>query len=191
VVRRAVACRKKGTEEEGRRIAWVDESGFYPLPAVVRTYAPKGQTPILHAPLTRDHLSAISGITQDETLLMMVQDHAYRSVEVVPFLKHLLNHLGDKLLVIWDGSPIHRGKPVRDFLIKEGTARIKVEPLPGYAPDPNPDEGIWRYLKRVELRNMCCPTLPELRYELRLAVARLRHKRHVLRGCIKHAGYDV
>lgn len=42
---------------------FVDEAGFYVLPAVVRTYAPRGQTPVLKAPLLYEHLSAISGIT--------------------------------------------------------------------------------------------------------------------------------
>jgi hypothetical protein len=55
----------------------------------------------------------------------------------------------------------------------------------------NPDEGIWRYLKHVELRNVCCAALSELRYELRLAIARLRHKVSVTKGCISHAGYQL
>jgi hypothetical protein len=53
----------------------------------------------------------------------------------------------------------------------------------------NPDEGIWHYLKHVELRNLCCANLAELRLELGLAIRRLRHKRHVLRGCITECGY--
>jgi transposase len=59
----------------------------------------------------------------------------------------------------------------------------------GYAPDLNPDEGIWNYLKRVELRNRCCADLPELRHHVRLATARLRHKHQVIPGCIRQAGY--
>lgn len=45
-------------------------------------------------------------------------------------------------------------------------ARIHLERLPGYAPELNPDEGIWRYLKRVELRNLACRDLSHLRVEL-------------------------
>jgi transposase len=58
-----------------------------------------------------------------------------------------------------------------------------------YAPDLNPDEGVWNYLKRVELRNLCCGDLAYLRRHLRLASKRLRHKRHIIQGCIRHAGY--
>ena len=55
---------------------FVDEAGFYVLPAVVRTYAPRGQTPVLKAPLLYEHLSAISGITAEGRLLMRVQDRS-------------------------------------------------------------------------------------------------------------------
>jgi transposase len=186
-----MAGAQKKAEQEGRAIVWVDESGFYLLPGAVRTYAPRGRTPTLRVPLTRDHLSVISGITPEGRLLMSVRERAFRSPDVVRFLKHLLHHIPGQLLVIWDGSPIHRGQPVKDFLAAGGAARLHLEQLPGYAPDLNPDEGIWNYLKRVELRNVCCRDLKHLRRHLRLATARLRHKRHVIRGCAKQAGYHV
>jgi transposase len=154
----------------------------------VRSYAPRGQTPVLRVPLTKDHLSAISGITPDGQLLLLVEERALQSSDVVRFLRHLLRHIPGKLLVIWDGSPIHRGQPVKDFLASGGAKRLHLERLPGYAPDLNPDEGIWNYLKRVELRNLCCADLPHLRHHLRLATKRLRHKRRVIQGCIRHAG---
>ena len=90
--------------------------------------------------------------------------------------------------MIWDGSPTHRGRAVTDFLAAGGAARIRLERLPAYAPELNPDEGIWRYLKHVELRNRCCPTLWHLRGELRNAAARLRRKHHLVQACIRHAG---
>jgi transposase len=186
-----VAGASSKAREEGRTVVWVDESGFYPLPAVVRTWAPRGETPILQALLTRDHLSVISGLTPEGQLLMQVQDRSLRAPEVVRFLRHLLRHIPGKLLVIWDRAPIHRAQVVKDFLAQGGAARLHLEQLPAYAPELNPDEGIWQYLKRVELRNVCCDDLAELRLELRLATARLRHKRTVLQGCITGAGYAV
>lgn len=122
---------------------------------------------------------------------MLVQDHPYKSPDIVRFLKHLLRHIPGKLLVIWDGSPIHRGQPVKDFLAQGGARRIRLEQFPGYAPDLNPDEGIWNYLKRVELGNVCCHTLPHLRRHLRLATARLRHKRSVIQACARECGYEL
>ena len=86
------------------------------------------------------------------------------------FLQHLLRHISGRLLVIWDGSPIHRAQGVKDFLAHGAAKRLHLEPLPAYARERNPDEGLWQYLKRRELRNVCCHSLSELRHELRLAM---------------------
>ena len=170
---------------------WVDESGFYLLPARVRTYAPRGRTPVLRVPLTRDHLSVISAITPEGKLYLHVRERALRAPDVVRFLRHLLDHLPGKLLVLWDGSPIHRARAVTAFLAAGAAARLRLERLPAYAPDTNPDEGIWNLLKRVELANRCCRDLRQLRAELRSAVLRLRQKPHLIRACVRHAGYPV
>jgi transposase len=189
VGRRALARAQKGAHEEGATIVWVDESGFYLLPLAVRTWAPKGQTPILRVPLTRDHLSAISAITLDGRLFLQVRTDSYKGEAVVGFLRVLLRKISGKLLVIWDGSPIHHGQAVKDFLSAGAAKRLHLERLPGYAPDLNPDEGIWNYLKRVELGNVCATDLAELRHRLRRAAVRVRHKPDIIRACSRQCGY--
>jgi transposase len=179
---------KNQAEQEGRTLVWIDEAGFYLVPSVVRTYAPCGQTPILRAPLSYDHVSAISAITPDGQLLMQMQETAYQGTDVVRFLKHVLRQIAGKVLIVWDGAPIHQGQAIKEFLAAGGSKRIHLERLPGYAPELNPDEGIWRYLKHEELKNVVCQNCTELRVELGLATARLRQKRHVIQSCIKHAG---
>jgi transposase len=109
----------------------------------VRTWAPRGQTPIVRVTLTHDHLAAISGITLDGRLFMQTQEPAYTAEAVVGFLRVLLRKIRGKVLVIWDGSPIHKGQPIKDFLKAGAAKRLHLERLPGYAPDLNPDEGIW------------------------------------------------
>ena len=112
----ALARTQKGALKDGRTILFVDQSGFYLLPTVVRTYAPVGQMPVLHEQLSRDHLSAMSGITPEGRLLMMEQEGTFKGPDVVRFLKHTLRQIPGKLLVIWDSSPIHRSKVVKEFL---------------------------------------------------------------------------
>ncbi len=157
----------------------------------VRTWAPCGRTPVLRVPLTHDHLAAIGGLTPDGRLFLQTQDHAYHSPDVVRFLRVLLRKIAGKLLVIWDGAPIHRGQPIKDYLARGAAKRLHLEQLPGYAPELNPAEGIWNYLKRVELANRCCTDLIDLGGALRRAKERLRHKRHVLRACVTQCGYHV
>ena len=109
----------------------------------VRTWAPCGQTPLLRVPLTHDHLAAMSGITADGRRFMQTQEDAYHSPDVVRFLRVLLRKIAGKLLVIWDGAPIHRGQPVKDFLRAGAAKRGHLERLLGYAPQLNPAEGLW------------------------------------------------
>ena len=176
------------TQRGRRTVLFVDESAFYLLPDVVRTYAPTGQTPTLRVPLTRDHLSAISAITPAGRLFLHVQESGLRSPDVVRFLRQPLRLIPGKLLVVWDGAPIHRSRVVQDFLAAGATWRLHLERLPAYAPELNPDEGIWQYLKHVELRNLCCPTLWDRDQEVRLAGRRLRRNPHLIRACFAQAG---
>jgi hypothetical protein len=83
--------------------------------------------------------------------------------------------------------------PVSEIpLLRSGAARrVQLEQLPGYAPDRKPDEGVYEHLKRVELKNLCCQSLSELRVELRKAKERLRHKRDIILGCIRQPGFEV
>ena len=166
---------------------FVDESGFYLLPSVVRTYAPIGQTPILPETLTRDHRSMIGALTSGGKLYLRSHNHAFSSDDVVSFLKHLRCQIGGRLLIVWDGAPIHYGE-VKTFLTQGAAPDMQLVALPGYAPELNPIEGIWQYLKQVELKNICCHDLDELWYELRKAIARLRQKPNVIDGCIRQVG---
>lgn len=166
---------------------FVDESGFSLLPGSVRTYAPKGQTPILRPFQTHDHLSVMSGITLEGKLYTMVRARALTSADSVTFLRHLVRHVSSKVLVVWDGSPIHKGE-VRTSLTNGGASYVHLEQLPPYAPDLNPDEGVWQHLKHGELRNVCCSDLSHLRSALRYAIVRLQRKPHVIQACFPGAG---
>ncbi len=160
------------------------------LPAAVRTYAPCGKTPELRYRFW-DHLSVISAITSQGKLYTVTQEETFKGPTIVRFLRHLLQHIPGKLLVVWDRLPAHRSQVIKEFLREGGARRIHLAQLPSYAPDLNPDEGVWNYLKRVELKNVCCHNVLELRTELRKAIARLRHKTDVVQGFIHQVYPDV
>jgi transposase len=132
----------------------------------------------------------MSGITMDGRLYTMVRDEALDSMDRVIFLKHLLPHVSDKWLVVWDGSPIHRGQ-VRTYLAAGGAQQMHLEPLPADAPDLNPAEGLWHQLKSVEMRNLCCRNLAHLRSELGLAMRRVRRRPHLITACFAGAGLSL
>jgi transposase len=122
---------------------------------------------------------------------MQMQEHAYKAEDVVRFLRMLLRKIPGKLLIIWDGSPIHRADVVKQFLSSPMGQRVHLERLPGYAPDLNPQELVWNLLKRRELKNLCCQNLAHLGQELVRAKERLRHRQEILQHCFTYALAEV
>lgn len=174
---------------ERRTLVFIDESGFYLLPGVVKTYGPKGKTPIVDKWLSRDHLSVMAGFTLAGKVYTLIRQKALTAAQSAEFLEHLLRQTGKRVLVIWDGSPIHRWGTVRKYLSSKSVKQIKVETMPGYAPDLSPwDQGGWHHLKHVEMRNLSCLDLEELHLELHLAIGRLRQKPGLIQSFFAAAG---
>lgn len=182
---------KKRARLERRELVFIDESGYYLLPFVARTYAPMGCTPVLKVFQTRDHLSIMSGISPTGALFTMIRVDALDGEAAVAFLRHVHQCVDRKLLVVWDGSPIHRGKTMREFLENGAAKHIHLEALPPYAPDLNPDEGVWRHTKCVDLRNVCCLHLADLHTNVRGAFERLRRRRALIQSFFAHAGLAI
>src|SRR5512144_778433 len=182
---------QRRARRERRALVFEDESGFYLLPGVVKTYAPEGLTPVLREKQTRDHLSVMGAMTAAGRVYTLVREESLHGLHCIEFLLHLLRVAGDRLLVIWDGSPIHRRSEVKEF-VSSTRGRVELEALPGYAPDLNPwDEGGWHHLKDVEMRNLVCRDLDELHQEFDLAVGRLRQKPHLVRSFFAQAGLAI
>lgn len=181
---------RKRARRERRDLVFVDESGFYLLPGVVKTYAPKGQTPVVPEWQTRDHLSVMGGVTTESRVYSLVRPTSLNGMHSIEFLVHLGRLVGDRLLVIGDGSPIHRRAEVQAFVAETG-GKIYLEPLPPYAPDLNPVEWLWKHLKTVELRNLTCLDLEQLHMELHLAIGRVRQRRALIRSFFEGAGLGL
>lgn len=133
----------------------------------------------------------MSGITPQGWLFTLTRDEALTGLESVHFLKHLHWQTESRLLVVWDGSPIHRNQSIKEYLASGATKHIHLERLPAYAPDLNPDEGVWNHLKYVELKNVCCSDLNQLHLELNLAIRRLRRRPELIQSFFALAGLDI
>ena len=67
-------------------------------------------------------------------------------------MKESIQADGRQIVVIWDGAPWHRAKFVAEEATKMG---IEIIPLPGYSPDLNPIEGLWKWM-RAEVTQLHC-----------------------------------
>ena len=165
--------------------------GVLPAAGVGQDLRPQGTDAGHPRKQTRDHLSVMGGMTPQGKVYTLARQESLNGLHSIEFLAHLLRVAGERLLVIWDGSPIHRRAEVTEFV--SGTrGKIWVEALPGYAPDLNPwDEGGWHHLKHVEMRNLVCRDLEELHEQFHLAVGRLRRKPHLVRSFFAQAGLSL
>jgi transposase len=159
------------------------------LPGVVKTWSPKGQTPSLRHKLTRDHLSVISAVSPEGELWLAVRDKAFDSDAIIGFLDALQEQIDSNLVIIWDGATIHRSKKLKKYLADGAAKRLHLERLPGYAPELNPDEGVWHYLKHIEFKNRCCADMTQLKQELAAATRRLQDKPDIIQACFRKTGY--
>ena len=98
------------------------------------------------------------------------------------FLKALKAQIKQPLLVIWDGLRAHHSRLVRSYL---GTlnGHIEISFLPAYAPDLNPVEYLWAWLKRHALANYCPNDLTELQFNARNRLKSAQKRPSILRAC--------
>lgn len=169
----ALACAQEKARREGRTIFFIDESGLSERPTRARTWAPKGQAQVLYS-FTWKQLSAIAGVTSWNFYCWFFPG-CIKSPQLVEFLTALTRQIKGKLLIIWDGLKAHKSRLVREFVESKGDRRIVLDYLPPYAPELNPVEYIWGYLKNLQIANLCAANLHEVSD---FARRRLKSKQH-------------
>jgi transposase len=143
-----------------------DESGVSLLPSVRATWAPRGHTPVLRHRFGWKRLSLAGALTYEPDgsaahLVFQFRPGAYNDQMLIEFLSEL-NQLEQRpLALIWDGLPSHRSGRMCEWLATQ-RSWLRVEPLPGYAPDLNPTEQVWGNLKSKELANFCADTIDQV-----------------------------
>jgi transposase len=151
----------------------------------VRTWAPKGQTPIIQFHFNWKHLSVIAGLTRT-SYLFRFHEGSIKKEQIVEFLKALKAHLKQPLLIVLDGLRAHKSKLVREYL-DSTNGHIQIAFLPPYAPDLNPVEYLWAWLKRHALANFCPNDLGELQTTARNKLKSAQHRPSISRACWKQA----
>ena len=166
-------------------IVFVDESGISERPTRIRTWAPKGQTPIIQFHFNWNHVSVIAGLTRTNCLFRL-HEGSIKKEEIVEFLKALKAHLKQPLPVIWDGLKAHRSRLVREYL-DSLDEHIQIAFLPPYAPDMNPVEYLWAWLKRHALANFFPNDLGELHATARNKLKSAPKRPSIIAACSMQA----
>ena len=135
---------------------FIDESGFMMQPLAGRTWAPRGQTPLLEQWDRRDRISAITALSlspQRRRVQMhfdlLARNANAKAEDFIDFLQRLHEELGRKLHVVWDNLGAHA--KAEKFFQAIDCSWIQFHRLPPYAPELNPVEHVWSTAKRGEL----------------------------------------
>jgi putative transposase len=165
----------------------IDETGLVLNPLVRRTWALRGRTPVLGGDGGhRKKVSVIGAVSVSPTAgrlglyFATLPDGYFTAGQVVKFLRDLLRQLRGNVVVVWDGGPHHKGPVVREFLRRN--RRLRLERLPAYAPDLNPVEAVWAWLKYGELANHVPDGLADLDDEIADRLIELKFDPDLLRG---------
>jgi putative transposase len=178
-------------------IVFVDETGFMMEPLVRRTWARRGHTPVLTIPdEPHDRISVIGAMTirlnprKFGFLFHLSPDNVnFRGDSVAKFLAHLHSNLSGHITLLWDSIHIHRAEPVSNYLVAHPT--ISVEMLPPYAPELNPVDNIWSYVKYGRLSNFCPHDLAELRKHVKAELFRVQKMPDLLESLFLHTGLTL
>jgi transposase len=178
-------------------VVFLDESGFQLTPSVRRTFAPRGQTPVLSCWDRRDRLSAISCITLSPVqgrpgmyFELLPVNRTVHAEDVVAFLKALKRQLRGPFTVVWDRHVIHsKSGIVKDFLA--ANPDIIAEDFPGYVPDLNADEWVWGWTKYGRLSNLAAWHSDELWDHVVMALIDLKFQPKLLNAFLKEAGIPM
>ena len=176
---------------------FLDESGFQLSPTVRRTYAPRGRTPVLKAWHRRGRISAISAVTVSPVrrkpnlyFRLLPDDTNAHGEDTAAFLAQLRGELRGPMTVLWDQSRIRRRSGVvKRYLAKH--PEIVTADFPGYAPEANPDEGVWGWAKYHRMPNYAPEDTRELRSCLWAELSSLRERPDLLASFIRHAEIPI
>jgi len=188
-----LAADQKKARQTRAKLIFLDESGFSERPSVRRTWAKRGQTPVLVAPFNWKRLSAIASLITTPAarrvgLCLRLQPGTVRQPQIIAYLKALKRQVrGRRVILLWDRLPSHRGRQVQAWIARQ-SGWLTVEHLPPYAPELNPVEYFWSHLSRTDLAQFVGEDLEAVRRQARKAGSRVRRRPDLGKAFLKHSG---
>jgi transposase len=148
-----------------------DESGLRSDYHAGTTWARKGQTPVVSSTGARYRLNMLSAVNRRGRMRFMIEKKGLNADVVCQFLRRLMVGSTRPVFLIWDGHPIHKSSKVAET-VRSYKGRLRVYLLPGYSPELNPGEGVWREVKAHHLGRAGVFTFMDMKSK---ALGALRH----------------
>ena len=133
---------------EGAEVFFWDESGFRADAVHGKTWARRGQTPVVERPGQRQSISAASAVNSKGAFWFQTYAGALTGELFVELLRKMMYRRKKPVHLVVDGLPAHKKAVVKQY-VASTAGRLTLHFLPGYAPELNPDELVWSHAKRT------------------------------------------
>lgn len=133
-------------------LLFLDETGVHEDGPIGTTWGVKGETPVAEVSGTRRRANVISAVSARGRLWFRSYRGTLNARGFIAFMKALLHDLTKPIDLILDRHPAHGSAAARRF-VHQNRAKLRLHFLPGYAPNLNPDEHVWSYLKGMFRRD--------------------------------------
>jgi transposase len=167
--------------EAGATIWFADEAGVRSDYHAGTTWAPVGRTPIVRTTGARHSVNLVSAVTAQGALRFAAFEGTFTSATFIDFCKRLLHDTDRPVFLVVDGHPTHRSRAVKEF-VASTNGRLRLFLLPGYSPELNPDEWVWKNIKSDRVGRAGVTGPDDLKAKALAALHRLQKLPHLIRG---------
>lgn len=172
---------KKRARKHGAKIYFLDETGFSSEPNLRRTYGLKGETPVVRTSGKRQKVNVISAVNAQGAFWCQVYTHTLKQGTFIEFLQDFRAGQRGKVFLVLDSHPAHIANSVKEY-VQSTQGKLELHFLPPYAPDLNPDEFVWNYLKGTGVARKPLRKDESLKVRVEADLAKLKKDRKLLRS---------
>lgn len=165
----------------GATVYFADEAGIRSDYHAGTTWAPVGRTPVVANTGARYSINMLSAVSAQGALRFMLHDGTVNAAVFIEFCKRLLNDAPGPVFLVVDGHPSHRAKAVTTF-VTSTDGRLRLFFLPGYSPQLNPDEWVWKNVKHDRIGKTGVTSKDDLKTKATGALRRLQKLPALVRG---------
>jgi transposase len=172
---------RREAAQVGATIYFADEAGVRSDYHAGTTWAPVGRTPVVATTGDRFSVNLISAVTAKGKLRFAAYEGSLNGPVFIDFCRRLLHDTPGPVFLVLDGHPVHRSNAVKEFAAASG-GRLRLCFLPGYSPELNPGEWVWKHVKHDRVGRAGVIGPEDLKAKALAALHRLQKLPHLVRG---------
>jgi transposase len=172
---------RREATQAGATIYFADEAGVRSDYHAGTTWAPVGHTPIVATTGDRFAVNLISAVTAKGALRFAAYQGSLNGPVFIDFCRRLLHDTPGPVFLVLDGHPVHRSNAVKAFAASTG-GRLRLCFLPGYSPELNPGEWVWKHVKHDRLGRAGVTSPDDLKAKALAALHRLQKLPHLVQS---------